>query len=104
MSSPKRDQAPQKHHNSKLCVSFGQMLPYHSQIYVGRSIENQGLLRGKSMYSLRSSFEKRGREFLRVEGAQILNSLANPDPFHWHGELALDADDYAAFGGTVELG
>ena len=56
------------------------------------------------MYSLRSSFEKRGREFLRVEGAQILNSLANPDPFHWHGELALDADDYAAFGGTVELG
>ena len=56
------------------------------------------------MYSLRSSFEKSGRKFLRVEGAQILDGFTDADPFHWHGELALDADDYAAFGGAVELG
>ena len=55
------------------------------------------------IFRLPSFAKERLGEVLGVEGAQVLDALADADPLDRHGELALDADDDAALGRAVEL-
>src|SRR5271166_5093438 len=56
-------------------------------------------------YLLPSSFLKQTLDIhVRVEEFQIVEALTDADELHWQIELALDAEDGAALGRTVEFG
>src|SRR5919112_1253432 len=50
-----------------------------------------------------SDLEQRAGEVVGVEGAQVLEALADPDQLHRHAELLRDGQRDAALRGAVEL-